>query len=203
MLDFQGPEKVVYSQSYLIDILSAIHYATPVERASFPDEWKRRDRMREDQGGMAPGGGIGRGQRTGKGPPSRGSYNQGTGGPQKREYGGGAANQYQGTGQGQGGGGNGGQGYGRSGGQQTGGNQYRGQNQYQGGGPPLRDWRAGWTDMRHPKIKEMIDPYWIATLGNYSWQSCLTHRARDRRTYQCCQSLHTQTAVPFFAGIAR
>jgi hypothetical protein len=43
--------------------------------------------------------------------PSRGSYNQGTGGPQKCEYGGGAANQYQGTGQGQGGGGNGGQGY--------------------------------------------------------------------------------------------
>jgi hypothetical protein len=97
MLDFQGPEKVVYSQSYLIDILSAIRYATPVERASFPDEWKRRNRTHKDQGGRATGGGIGGDQRTGESPLSRGSYNQGTGGPTKHEYGGGAANQYQGT----------------------------------------------------------------------------------------------------------
>ena len=69
-LDFQGPEKVVYSQLYLIDILSAIRYATPVERASFPDEWKRRNRTRKDQGGRAPGGGISGGQCTGEGPPS-------------------------------------------------------------------------------------------------------------------------------------
>jgi hypothetical protein len=61
MLDFQGPEKVMYSQSYLIDILSSIRYTTPVERASFPDEWKRRNRTSEDHDRRAPGGGLGGG----------------------------------------------------------------------------------------------------------------------------------------------
>ncbi len=47
-LDFQGPEKVVYSQSYLIDILSTISYATPIEHASIPDKWKQHNRTRKD-----------------------------------------------------------------------------------------------------------------------------------------------------------
>ncbi len=110
---------------------------------------------------------MGGGQRTGKCPPARGSYNLGTGGPHKRKYGGGS-NQYQGTGHGQGGGANGGQVYGQSGGQPTVGNQYRGSNQYQGGGPPPRDWRAGWTDSCHPKIKEMMDPYLERYFGRLS-----------------------------------
>ncbi len=122
MLDFQGPEGVVYPQSYLIDILSSIRYATLVERASFPDEWKQRNQMCKEQGGRATGGIMGGGQRTGEGLPARGSYNQGLGGNQKRDYQG--SIQYQGTGQGgQGGGTNGGQGFSRYGGQQTGGNQ--------------------------------------------------------------------------------
>jgi hypothetical protein len=150
-LDFQGPERVMFSQSYLIDILSSIWYATPVKRASFPDEWKRRERMRDEQGGRGQGGAMGGGQQTGEGTPTRGPYNQGGGGgsPPKRKYGGGTQNQ------GQGGGGNGGQGYGQPGGQIFGNQQYRGPPQYP---PPPRDWRAGWTDMRHPKIKEMMDP---------------------------------------------
>jgi hypothetical protein len=105
-LDFQGPEGVVYPLSYLIVILSSICYATPVEQASFPDEWKWRDQTREEQGGWATGGTMGGGQRTGEGPPARGSYNQGLGGNQKCDYQG--SIQYQGTGQGgQGGGTNG------------------------------------------------------------------------------------------------
>ncbi len=74
-LDFQGPEGVVYPQSYLIDILSSIRHATPIKRASFPDKWKRRNQTREEQGGQATGGTMGGGQRTGEGPPARGSYN--------------------------------------------------------------------------------------------------------------------------------
>ncbi len=134
-LDFQGPEGVVYPQSYLIDILSSIRYATPVERASIPDKWKWHNRRRKEKGGQATGGTMGGGQRTGEGPPARRSYNQGLGGNQKRDYQG--SIQYQGTGQGgQGGRTNGGQGYSRYGGQQTGGNQYKGPHQYQGGQPP-------------------------------------------------------------------
>ncbi len=125
---------------------------------AFPDKWKRRNRSSEDHSIRAPGGGMGRGQLTGKGPPARGSYNQGTGGPHKHKYGRGS-NQYQGTGHGQGFGANGEQVYGWSGGQPTVSNQYRGPNQYQGGGPAPREWCAGWTDSCHSKIKEMMDPY--------------------------------------------
>ncbi len=34
-----------------------------------------------------------------------------------------------------------------------------------GGGPPPRDWRAGWTDICHPKIKEMMNPYFDCYSG--------------------------------------
>jgi hypothetical protein len=40
-LDFKGPDEPVFPQSFLIDILRNVHYAIPVERANFPDEWKR------------------------------------------------------------------------------------------------------------------------------------------------------------------
>jgi hypothetical protein len=40
MLDFQGPDQIVFLQSYIIDILQNICYAMPVEQANFFDEWK-------------------------------------------------------------------------------------------------------------------------------------------------------------------
>jgi hypothetical protein len=40
MLDFQGPDEPVWPQSFLINILCNVRYATPVERANFPEEWK-------------------------------------------------------------------------------------------------------------------------------------------------------------------
>jgi hypothetical protein len=41
-LDFKGPDKPVFPQSFLIDILRNVHYAIPVERANFPDKWKQK-----------------------------------------------------------------------------------------------------------------------------------------------------------------
>jgi hypothetical protein len=38
MLDFQGPDQIIFPQSYIIDISRNIGYATPVEQANFPDE---------------------------------------------------------------------------------------------------------------------------------------------------------------------
>jgi hypothetical protein len=39
-LDFHGPNKPVFLQSYLIDILKNVWYATPVEQSNFPNKWK-------------------------------------------------------------------------------------------------------------------------------------------------------------------
>jgi hypothetical protein len=55
-LDFQGPDKPVWPQSYLIDILRNVRYAIPVERANFPEEWKRKIRAAGlEQGGQMGG----------------------------------------------------------------------------------------------------------------------------------------------------
>ena len=45
-----------FPQSYLIDILNNVRYAIPVEQASFPDEWRCKDRPKEDQSTRNPGG---------------------------------------------------------------------------------------------------------------------------------------------------
>jgi hypothetical protein len=37
-LHFQGPDPIIFPQSYIIDTLRNIHYATPVGRANFPDK---------------------------------------------------------------------------------------------------------------------------------------------------------------------
>jgi hypothetical protein len=132
-IDFTGPE-MSFPQSYLIDILNNIRYAIPVERASFPDEWRRKDRPKEDQTSRTPGGQGGGLRDT---PTNRGGYGRGDGGGNNWQ------NPY-----GQGGGG----------GQRF--PPYAGQERppYQGTAG-RRDWRAGWTDFRHPKIKALMDPY--------------------------------------------
>ncbi len=57
-IDFTGQD-ITFPQSYLIDILNNIRYAVPVERASFPDKWRRRDRTRDKKGTTKPFGGQG------------------------------------------------------------------------------------------------------------------------------------------------
>ena len=54
MLDFWGPDEPVWPQSYIIDILRNVRYAIPVERANFPEEWKRKVRTTSlEQGGQS------------------------------------------------------------------------------------------------------------------------------------------------------
>jgi hypothetical protein len=36
--DFQGPEHIVFTQLYMINILKDIQYAIPIKHASFPNE---------------------------------------------------------------------------------------------------------------------------------------------------------------------
>jgi hypothetical protein len=135
-IDFTGPD-MSFPQSYLIDILNNVRYAIPVEWASFPDEWRRKDRPspREDQNSRSPGGQGGGLRDT---PTNRGGYGRGDGGGNNRQ------NPY-----GQGG---------LGGGQRF--PPYAGQERppYQGTAGS-RDWRSGWTDFRHPKIKALMDPY--------------------------------------------
>ncbi len=57
-LDFRGPDEPVFPQSFLTDILRNVHYAIPVKRANFPEEWKRKARTAtDDQGECTSGGG--------------------------------------------------------------------------------------------------------------------------------------------------
>jgi hypothetical protein len=77
-IDFTGPDRS-FPQSYLIDILNNVRYAVPVERASFPDEWRRKDRPKDDQSGKTIGG-QGGGQNTNDTPSTRGGYGQAGGG---------------------------------------------------------------------------------------------------------------------------
>jgi hypothetical protein len=133
-IDFAVPD-MSFPQSYLIDILINVRYATPVERASFPDEWRCKDRTKEDQSSK-PSGGQGGGQRDY--PTNKGGYGRGDGGGNNRQ------NNY-----GQGG---------FSGGQGSSPYAGQGRQSYQGTAG-RRDWRAGWTDFRHPKIKALMDPY--------------------------------------------
>jgi hypothetical protein len=77
-IDFTGPE-MTFPQSFLMDILNSVWYAVPVERASFPDEWRRRKR-KEDKGGKTPGTGQGIWNHTGNNTPIKGGYGAGSGG---------------------------------------------------------------------------------------------------------------------------
>ena len=60
-IDFSAPD-MSFPQLYPIDILINVRYATPVERVSFPDEWRCKYRTKEDQSSK-PSGGQGGGQR--------------------------------------------------------------------------------------------------------------------------------------------
>ena len=47
-LDFRGPDKPVFPQTFFIDILRNVCYAILVERAIFPEEWKQKARTATD-----------------------------------------------------------------------------------------------------------------------------------------------------------
>ena len=170
-LDFRGPDETAWPQSFLVDILRNVRYAIPVERANFPEEWKRKVRIAADdnKGGGGPGG---------RATPTRGRDQSGVmqGAVQ------GAIGQRRDHGNPQTVTGSGGQmTYGH--GQQSGwwappfpGAGYPGapysayphtqQGQQHGGGQPTaRDWRAGWTDERNPKIKSLMQGYLDRTGG--------------------------------------
>jgi hypothetical protein len=128
-IHFTSPE-MSFPQLYLIDILNKVRYAVPIQRASFPEEWQRRDQQMENKGqGRSPGGQGPREPCTGN-YPHKGGYGDNAGGPARN-------NNY------------GQWGFGGPPAQGMGDNPYGGQ----------RDWRAGWNDVRHPKIKTMMGPY--------------------------------------------
>jgi hypothetical protein len=59
-LDFRGPDPSMFPQSHLIDILQNVCYATLVNRANFPEEWKRKVKNPQDKHrGRHTGGGGG------------------------------------------------------------------------------------------------------------------------------------------------
>jgi hypothetical protein len=63
-LDFHGPNELVFLQSYLIDILKNVRYATPVEQSNFPEEWKQKVKLANNDNG-AHTSGTGTGQQKG------------------------------------------------------------------------------------------------------------------------------------------
>ena len=77
-IDFTGPD-MSFPWSYLIDILNSVQYTVLVKRASFSDEWRHKDRPKEDQSGKTIGG-QGDGQNTTDTPSTRGGYGQAGGG---------------------------------------------------------------------------------------------------------------------------
>jgi hypothetical protein len=159
-LDFKGPDKPVFPQSFLINILCNVCYTIPVEHANFHDKWKRKVKTTlDDQGGHNSGGGSGQ-QR------SRDHHSQVLGQasstPQPEFW---AAQRY---------GGAGGQGQFAQlpqgawmpyqGGAYMGG-QYQGGPSPLGGQQPTRDWRTGWHNERHPKIRTLMQSYLEWTNG--------------------------------------
>ena len=55
--EFGHGQDMVFPQSYLIDILNNIRYAFPVERASFPGKWRRRNCTQDKRNTTKAGGG--------------------------------------------------------------------------------------------------------------------------------------------------
>jgi hypothetical protein len=193
-LDFRGPDEPVFLQSFLIDILRNVRYAIPVECANFPEEWKQKARTAtDDQGERTSGGGSG---------PLRGTNrptSQGTGQAMitpRQDFG---------TSQGYGGRGGHSQ-YGPiaqggwwpsyqrgayQGGQYQGGNFSPG-GQFQSGGQPItRDWRMGWNDERHPKIKTLMQGYLECTNGRVHLAEILTAAGKPKPTCQRYPSMST------------
>ena len=140
-IDFAGPD-ITFPQSYLIDILNNVRYAVPVKRASFLDEWRRRECVKDDKTQCRTTGGTGGRDRATEQSPLPGTLHGGGAGGASRLplYGQGAF-----------------------GGAGLGGTHYEVQTYTEpfpkGGGGGQRDWKAGWHDVRNHKIRALMDPY--------------------------------------------
>jgi hypothetical protein len=160
-INLQGPNQVAFLQSYLIDILHDAQYALLVYWSNFPEQWLRRERQRDNLGGRSATGARA-GTQGGDASLAKGSYTNSGGGSQKREYRWGSSPYSRPGGYGGSGG------YGGPGGGQTGGHGQYGQfsSEYLGtlvylgtGSPTTRNRQSGWMVNRHPKIKELMNPY--------------------------------------------
>jgi hypothetical protein len=167
-LDFRGPDKLVFPQSFLIDILHNVCYAIPVECANFPEEWKRKAWTATDNQGECTSGGGSSPLRDTNHPTSQGT-GQGMITPRRdfgtpQGYGGGGGHSQYGP-SAQGGWWPSYQGGAYQGGQYQGGN-FSPERQFQLGGQPItRDWCMGWNNKRHPKIKALMQGYLERTNG--------------------------------------
>jgi hypothetical protein len=140
-IDFAGPD-ITFPQLYLIDILNNVRYGVPVERASFPDEWRRRKRVKDNKTHGRTTGGTGGRDRATEQSPLPGTLHGGgaKGASRLPPYGQGAF-----------------------GGAGPGGTHYGVQTYTEpfpkGGGGGQRDWKAGWHDVHNHKIRALMDPY--------------------------------------------
>jgi hypothetical protein len=173
MLDFRGPDKPVWPQSYLIDILENVRYALPVECANFPEEWKRKIRVAGPEQGGQMGGNL-------ASPPKGRDHmlpsGSNTNATLQRKHG-----QHQGYGAG------GGHSVVQGNTGQWWPNHFHGQYQgagYPGGAFPVggmqqpRDWQSGWKDERHPKIKAVMQGYLAQTNGRVHFAKILAATGR-------------------------
>ncbi len=84
-IDFIG-QNMAFPQSFLINILNSVRYAVPVERASFPDERKCRERKDKKGGkGAGPGHGQSSWTNTGDNSTNKGGYGAGSGGNKRQQ----------------------------------------------------------------------------------------------------------------------
>jgi hypothetical protein len=140
-IDFDGPN-ITFQQSYLIDILNNVRYAVPVQRASFPDQWWRRERVKDDKTHGRTTSGTGGWDHATEQSPLPGILQGGGAGGASRlpPYGQGA--------------------FGGAGPERI----HYGVETYtepfpKGGGGGQRDWKAGWHDVRNHMIRALMDPY--------------------------------------------
>jgi hypothetical protein len=76
---------MTFPQAYLINILNDIWYAVPVERVSFPDDWRRCEHTKDNNSQTkAPGGQGGWECASEQSLLPRGAYGDGAGGPNKQ-----------------------------------------------------------------------------------------------------------------------
>jgi hypothetical protein len=133
-INFTGQD-MTFPQSYLINILNNIRYAVPVKRASFPDEWRRRDHTRDKKSTTKPFGSQGaRDCINNTNLVQRGPQGvEGTGSSRQQTYAVGLGTNI-----------HGGQAYTKA---------------FPCRGGSLQDWKPGWVDTHNHKIKALMDPY--------------------------------------------
>ncbi len=194
-MDFRGPNEPVFPQSYLIDILKNARYATQVERSNFPDKWKKKVKPTSDDNGASTsvtGTGQQRGgkrltQSTGQAPTTQQCHpGPGQGYHGRRGLGPFGAFLHGQWGQ-------------HPGGPYPTGYHYGGQLQPRGHMATC-NWRTGWDDQRHPKIKDMMHHCLVRTNGCVHLAGSLMQRARGRITSPRYQNMSILLVAHSYVG---